>query len=247
MITKVWFLVHSFTWIRYYTSCSESTYALTHIFCVSLISFNQSAANNLDGTIPAVLGNLVNLKLLYLYSNELTGTIPAELGNLTNLEYIFLYNNMLNGTIPTELGNLVNIENLQLYENELTGTIPTELCNLVNLGYLILYNNMLNGTIPAELGNLVNLQYLLLYDNKLTGTMPAELGNLTNLELFFLEINMFSNKWRDNGTQAYAFPDELCDLFNPAKVQNFKLDTAAGIGEVKNKTECLAARFAPVP
>ena len=47
------------------------------------LSFNQ-----LSGSIPAELGNLANLKELYLIGNQLSGSIPAELGNLANLEII---------------------------------------------------------------------------------------------------------------------------------------------------------------
>ena len=40
--------------------------------------------NGLSGTIPAELGDLANLQLLYLWGNELTGEIPPELGDLTS-------------------------------------------------------------------------------------------------------------------------------------------------------------------
>ena len=46
--------------------------------------------NQLNGTIPAVLGNLDNLEALYLDYNQLTGTIPAAIGNLDSLEYLTL-------------------------------------------------------------------------------------------------------------------------------------------------------------
>ena len=39
--------------------------------------------NRLTGEIPAELGNLTQLGVLYLYSNRLTGEIPAELGQLS--------------------------------------------------------------------------------------------------------------------------------------------------------------------
>ena len=137
--------------------------------------------NQLTGPIPAELGDLTNLRVLYLGFNELTGPIPAELGNLTNLNELYLSGNQLTGPIPAELGNLTNLSNLDLGGNQLTGPIPAWLGNLTNLVYLGLIGNELTGPIPAELGNLTNLRQLYLDSNRLRGSIPAELGDLTNL------------------------------------------------------------------
>ena len=69
--------------------------------------------NQLTGTIPEELGNLTNLKSLYLSDNKLAGTIPEELGNLTNLEFLSLFDNQLTGMIPEELGSLINLKSLK--------------------------------------------------------------------------------------------------------------------------------------
>jgi len=39
----------------------------------------------LSGCIPESIGNLVNLKRLYLNQNHFTGVIPKSIGKLTNL------------------------------------------------------------------------------------------------------------------------------------------------------------------
>ena len=130
------------------------------------------------GSIPAELGDLVNLQTLYLPKNSLSGSIPPELGDLVNLQTLHLYNNSLSGTIPPELGDLVNLQTLSLYNNSLSGTIPPELGDLVNLQTLWLYNNVLTGTIPSELGNLANLQTLGLNGNSLSGCVPESLYSL---------------------------------------------------------------------
>ena len=66
--------------------------------------------NELSGEIPAELGSLSNLEVLYLKKNALSGEIPAELGSLSNLEWLYLDSNALSGEIPPELGSLSNLE-----------------------------------------------------------------------------------------------------------------------------------------
>ena len=157
-----------------------------HVTSITLIE------NNLIGIIPPELGNLVNLRYLYLNGNHLSGSIPPELGNLGNLKNLYLNSNQLTGSIPPELGNLGNLIYLYLHNNQLTGSIPPELSNLINLDILLLGNNRLTGSIPSELGNLVELESLYLYSNQLTGHIPPELGNLDRLTSFYVAGNQLT-------------------------------------------------------
>ena len=117
----------------------------------------QLGGNNLNGTIPTVVGDLTELTLLWLQNNILRGNIPAEVGSLTNLEDLRLEQNSLSGEIPSTIGNLENLSRLRLFSNDLTGEIPASIENLTHLTQLYLFDNELNGTIPAGLWNLVNL------------------------------------------------------------------------------------------
>ena len=148
--------------------------------------------NNLDGTLPAELGNLSSLTSLSLQYNSLSGQIPPELGSLTNLKTLRLYGTDLSGEIPRELANLTNLERLMLYSNELSGTIPAWLDELTNLRRLDLDYNNFTGEIPPELGNLTELEVLWLAGNNLTGSIPPELGNLDELQLLMLQDNGLS-------------------------------------------------------
>ena len=124
---------------------------------------------------------------LNLRGNDLTGSIPPGLGNLVNLEWLFLWVNDLTGPIPAELGSLVNLESLELGGNALTSPIPAELGRLTNLRELDLFANDLTGPIPAELGNLVNLERLdLSYNWGLSGPLPSglETASLEALDIF---------------------------------------------------------------
>ena len=142
--------------------------------------------NNLIGTIPPELGNLVRPQTLELSFNQLTGEIPPELGALTGLSRLLLSDNQLTGEIPSELGNMAALRRLCLSDNQLT-EIPPELGNLENLQRLFLSGNQLTET-PPELANLEDLRSLLLTDNELT-KIPPELGNLANLDFLSLAVN----------------------------------------------------------
>ena len=176
--------------------------------------------NNLNGSIPAELGDLTFLQELDLHENTLlTCKLPPELGNLANLRRLSIYsippipaifppfwNPVPNPScsIPPELGNLTNLEELHLGFSELSGSIPPELGNLANLRWLDLGFNALSGSIPSELGNLANLQLLRLGFNILSGSIPPELGNLANLRELHLDLNKLSGR----------IPSELGNLAN---------------------------------
>ena len=147
------------------------------------------ALNAIDGPIPSELGNLVNLQRLNLYGNALAGPIPPALGNLVRLRWLFLRRNALTGPIPRELASMVNLQGLYLDENDLTGPIPAELGSLMNLQGLYLGENALVGSIPGQLGTLADLKWLDLGGNALSGPIPSQLESLMNVERLDLSWN----------------------------------------------------------
>ena len=165
----------------------------------------------LTGVIPPELGNLAILETLEIEDNRLTGVIPPELGNLANLRELAI-NDELTGAIPPELGNLASLETLDI-NAEITGSIPTRLGTLANLEGLSLSYNQLTGTIPPELGNLAKLERLYLQGNQLTGIIPPELGNLANLSRLELGENQLTG----------CIPDSLRDLFDYADLADLGL------------------------
>ncbi|HRG08686.1 MAG TPA: hypothetical protein PLJ08_08910, partial [Cyclobacteriaceae bacterium] len=140
--------------------------------------------NNLSGTLPQELGNLIELRSFRLNDNNIGGSIPPQLGNLKKLSVFFLHKNKLTGSIPETLGNLTNVEMFYLMDNLLEGPIPPELGNLANAMGMGLSQNKLTGTIPASFGNLTRLTQLMVNDNELQGSLPAQLAYLTTTEIW---------------------------------------------------------------
>ena len=121
--------------------------------------------NGLSGPIPRV-GNLANLKTLFLYNNSLSGPIPSELGSLVRLAWLDLGATTNGSPAPgtrrprqprtcgfpatpvrpdsAELGNLRQLEDRN---NRLDGPIPAE---ANSLEVLRLGNNSLSGPIPLS-------------------------------------------------------------------------------------------------
>ncbi|WP_234387103.1 leucine-rich repeat domain-containing protein [Aquimarina sp. Aq78] len=149
--------------------------------------------NNLNGSIPASIGNMPNISSLYLNFNNLSGNIPTNIGTLSKLRYLYLNSNQLTGNIPAELGNLPDLLDLMLYSNKLTGSIPPELGNLSSLRDLNLLRNRLSGSIPPELGQLsASLFRINIAENyNLSGKIPSSLKNLSGLTTFRFNTNKF--------------------------------------------------------
>ncbi|RKZ41194.1 MAG: hypothetical protein DRR00_31850, partial [Candidatus Parabeggiatoa sp. nov. 3] len=180
----------------YGVECSDG-----HVTTITLGKYSNG--NQLSGSIPESLGDLSNLRKLWLDSNQLSGSIPESLGNLSNLSNLWLSKNQLSGSIPESLSKLSILEYLVLDRNQLSGSIPDSLSSLSNLIYLDLDSNQLSGSIPESLGDLSNLELLQLNDNQLSGSIPESLGNLSS-DLEFLELG--------NNQLSGSIPESLGNL-----------------------------------
>jgi hypothetical protein len=68
-------------------------------------------SNNLIGTVPIEIANLIFLHSLELHWNNLTGSIPSELGLLTVLT-------RLTGIISTQFGELTKLNFLDFGDSD---------------------------------------------------------------------------------------------------------------------------------
>ncbi|XP_062080224.1 LRR receptor-like serine/threonine-protein kinase EFR [Humulus lupulus] len=151
---------------------------------------NQISGNQISGTIPPDIGNLVSLNELLMYDNKLKGALPETIGKLHKLERVHLHANEFYGEIPFSIGNLSRLSELRLYENNVHGSIPSSLENCNSLLWLDLSSNSFNGAIPPNVIGLSSLsKFLNLSRNYLCGSLPWEVGNLKNL----VELDVSNN------------------------------------------------------
>ena len=150
-------------------------------------------SNLLNSTIPTELGALTGVTMLDVHSNKLTGALPSSIGNLTSLVTLNVYSNSLSSTLPPQLGNLTNLVNLNAHLNAFSGRIPATIGRLAKLQRLYLFENSLTGPLPAEISGLVAITYMQLGQNSLSGALPPELGSLATLTYLQLEQNSFSS------------------------------------------------------
>ena len=152
------------------------------------------AANNLNGEIPTELGNLPNLKLLYISDNNLTGALPQSLTGISGLESFHFHNNPglcapIDEAFQAWLQGIDEVRGSSCAPED----SPEDREVLVGL-YDALdgenwtnSNNWLTERPVREWYGVTNdasgrVDGLLLEWNGLTGEIPAELDSLTNLK-----------------------------------------------------------------
>ena len=158
-------------------------------------------ANRLNGEIPTELGDLSNLKLLYLSDNNLTGALPQSLTGISGLESFRFHNNSglcapIDEAFQTWLHGIAEIYGsscapedsledrevlVQLY-NALDGENWNNNANWLTE----LPIRQWHGVINDASGRVTRL---LLESNGLAGEIPKELGSLSNLKRLELGNN----------------------------------------------------------
>ena len=153
-----------------------------------------SVYNTLEGPLPSSLGNLSDLRLLFLHQDTvyfgrggITGQLPPELGNLNNLQQLHISNQQLEGEIPPGIGQLPELREMDLSGNLLSGPLPV--LSLPHAGYIRLHDNLFSSFAEGS-GSCPELKLLQLQDNQLTGDFSSWAGDYTQLEF----LNISNNK-----------------------------------------------------
>jgi hypothetical protein len=158
--------------------------------------------NNLNGNLPASLGNLIYLEWLHLHRNQLSGMLHEEIFS-TSMSEVFLGDNQFSGTVP-EHALLRPIRDVDLSHNafeslpEISYPIPRRAARRIRLN-----DNALAGSIPASIGKMLETRTLDLSNNQLEGDLPDQFGDL---ELSVLDLG--NNRLTGSIAPAIAAVDE---------------------------------------
>ena len=152
------------------------------------------SANQLNGEIPAELGNLSRLELLYISDNNLTGALPQSLTGILGLESFYFHNNPglcapIDEAFQTWLEGIPEVQGSSCAAED----SPEDHKVLVKLYDALDGENWTNNTNwrterpIREWYGVTNdasgrVTRLLLDSNGLAGKIPKELGSLSNLK-----------------------------------------------------------------
>ncbi|KAK4710993.1 hypothetical protein R3W88_005506 [Solanum pinnatisectum] len=150
------------------------------IFNISSLEDLRMTDNKIEGPLPREVGNL---------------TMLNEVGNLQQLRDLWLSFSNFNGSIPIGIFNSSTLLYASLTGNHTSGSLPSTIGHgLPDVQELLLGRNNINGVLPASISNLTKLTYLNLGENKLTGPIPESIGKLRFLEKLRLNTNSFTSE-----------------------------------------------------
>lgn len=150
------------------------------------------SSNFLNGTLPMMLFNSSELRILSLGNNEISGELSELFGKLQCLQVLNLSDNALIGNVPKNLTLLPNLTTLILSNNYLSGQLTGG--GFKKIETLDLGSNLVNGTLPSDLTGW-NLHYLNVSHNQLAGEISSKMGSMISANVTLdLSFNNFSGK-----------------------------------------------------
>ena len=199
-------------------------------------------SNQLNGQIPTELGDLSNLKLLFINDNELTGVLPHSLSGLSALESFRFHNNSglcapIDEAFQTWLQGLASVIG--------SSCAPEDSLNdrevLVQLYNALDGENWRNNTnwlteLPIrEWHGVTNdasgrVTGILLESNGLAGEIPAELGSLSNLKRLELGNNQLTGEI-PRGARQPLRPGDSTTRFGQFLCWRVKREHTEGTGQ----------------
>jgi Leucine-rich repeat (LRR) protein len=171
--------------------------------------------NGTNNDTPNSISALNQLRIFDVYDNDLTGTLPEGLADLVHLRSLILSKNQFHGKVPAFVNDeLVMLEQFWINFNDFTGTIPA-FDKQPSISKLYLNGNSFTGEIPANFleaamtgpeGSATSDDPIMinLGKNEFTGMIPASLDRLEFLPITF----------RFGGNEWTGVAPELCDNTN---------------------------------
>ena len=166
--------------------------------CVYLTELVRlSAVGNDIEYLPAAIGQLSELRELYLNENQLT-SLPSTISHLSKLTHLNIVGNMIKA-LPAEFGELTALERLDADEN-LIENLPELFGDLSRLQVLEMSSNKLC-SLPESFGKLKCLHTLNISSNKLED-LPASFGQLpqiTSLDMSENFLKVLPTEFKSHG------------------------------------------------
>nr|AIE39603.1 verticillium wilt resistance-like protein [Humulus lupulus] len=155
-------------------------------------SYVDFSSNNFTSSIPADIGDYLNIIFFSVSNNHLTGIVPKSICNATYLQVLDLSYNNLSKEIPKCLFVMVKtLGVLNVRSNNFRGSIPDAFPVDCSLETLDLNGNSIEGQIPSSLIYCTRLEVLDLGNNDMSGNFPCLLKNISALRVIVLRSNKF--------------------------------------------------------
>lgn len=166
----------------------------TGIGTLTRLNFVDFSGNYFTGSIPAdFFPSKTNALWHYahLFSNNLVGSLPDTVGNIIEIRDLLLHDNLFTGTIPYSLRNCTHLVSLLLQKNKLEGwpSVPFQQNPeaFYQLQTLDLSSNAFSGPIPTAFFRLPAVSYIASSQNCFDSELPSSICDATTLEQLYLE------------------------------------------------------------
>ena len=136
----------------------------------------------MNGQIPAAIGQLTHLNWLGFQGLGLTGSIPEEIGLLPQLNALFLQSNQLEGTLPASIYEMTSLRELQITGNYFNFTITKQMQQ-----NSVMWQNLENANLNPQRGRYDEATHTWI-QNKITVE-----GTIATITLSANEINVGIN------------------------------------------------------
>ena len=122
-------------------------------------------------TVPEEIGGMTALQILNLSANRIWKALPAALGTLPNLSILYLENNCISA-LPADISGLTQLKELHIQENQIS-VLPPSIGRCAQLKTLNISHNEFT-TLPMELTQCAGLESFQREGNELDIPAPIE-------------------------------------------------------------------------